>query len=93
MKNLTAINSGSVRVEWNEPEVNYGIITMYTIYYTIENGPERSLIVPSNGQDVSSNYIDYNISLMYNIHMHTGTVLCFLWNEAISTDNSDRFCY
>ena len=93
MKDLTAIDSGSVHVEWNKPEVNYGIITMYTIYYTIENGLERSLIVLPNGQDVSSNYIDYNISHMYKIHMHTGTVLCFLWNEAISTDNSNRFCY
>ena len=57
MKGLTAIDSGSVRVEWNKPEVNYGMITTYTIYYTIENGTERSLIVPSNGQDVSFDYV------------------------------------
>ena len=54
IKDLTPIDSESVHVEWNIPIVNYGIITIYTIYYTIENGPERSLIVPSNGQDVST---------------------------------------
>ena len=57
IKDLTPIDSGSVRVEWNIPTVNYGIITVYTIYYTIENDLERSLIVPSNGQGVSHGYI------------------------------------
>ena len=94
MKDLTAIDSESVRVEWNKPEVNYGIMTTYTIYYSIENGSERSLIVPSNGQDVSSDYVFSITGALYmHTYMYIGTVLCFLWNEAISTDYSDRYCY
>ena len=53
IKDLTPIDSESVQVEWDIPTVNYGIITTYTIYYTIEDGPQRGLTIPSNGQDVS----------------------------------------
>ena len=34
-----------------------GIVSIYTIYYIIENGPERSVMVPFNGRDVSHSYI------------------------------------
>ena len=55
-KDITAIDSESVRIEWNIPADTNGVITIYTIYYIIENGPERNLIVPFNGQDVSHDY-------------------------------------
>ena len=56
VKSITAIDSESVRIEWNIPADTNGVITIYTIYYIIENGPERSLIVSFNGQDVSHDY-------------------------------------
>ena len=59
VKGITAIDSESVHIEWNIPADTNGVLTIYTIYYIIENGPERSLIVPFNGQDVSHDYTKY----------------------------------
>ena len=53
IKNITAIDSESVRIEWNVPTEINGILTTYTISYTIESGSGRSIIVPFNGQNVS----------------------------------------
>ena len=33
-----------------------GVLTIYTIYYIIENGPEQNVTVPFNGEDVSCGY-------------------------------------
>ena len=35
------------------PANTNGILSIYTISYDTENGPERNLIVPFNGQNVS----------------------------------------
>ena len=56
-----------MRIEWNIPADTNGVLTIYTVYYIIENGPERSLIVPFNGQDVSHNYIKININLVHHV--------------------------
>ena len=41
-----------------------GVLSMYTIFYTIENGPERNIMVPFNGQNVS--YIScFSIAIMF----------------------------
>ena len=56
VKDITAIDSGSVHIEWYIPKDTNGKLTMYTISYTVENGPERSLIVLFNGQNVSQSY-------------------------------------
>ena len=57
IKNLTIINSGSVHVEWNIPADTNGVLTLYTISYSDENGSVKSFIVPFNGQNVSYSYI------------------------------------
>ena len=57
VKDITAIDSGSVRIEWNMPTDANGELTIYTITYTIENGPGRRLIVPFNGKNVSYSYV------------------------------------
>ena len=56
VKEITAIDSGSVRIEWYIPTETNGELTIYTISYTVENGPERSLIVLFNGHNVSQSY-------------------------------------
>ena len=68
VKGITAIDSESVRIEWNIPADTNGVLTIYTIYYIIENGPKRSLIVPFSGQDVSHNYyIKININRVHHV--------------------------
>ena len=54
VKGITAIDSESVHIEWNIPTNINGILTNYTISYTIENGSERNVTVPFNGQNVSN---------------------------------------
>ena len=58
VKDIIAIDSGSVHIEWNIPTDIKGVLSFYTIFYSIENGPERSLMVPFNGQDVSHSHIE-----------------------------------
>ena len=50
---MTAIDSESVHIEWYMPIVTNGILSIYTITYIVENGPEKNLIVSFNGQNVS----------------------------------------
>ena len=57
IKNLTVISSGSVHVEWNIPADTNGVLTIYTISYSNENGLVKTFIVPFNGQNVSYSYI------------------------------------
>ena len=76
VKDITAIDSGSVRIEWNIPADTNGVLTIYTIYYIIENDPERSLIVPFNGQPVSHSCMNENIVISYvQYTCNAGTVL------------------
>ena len=53
IKNLTVIGSRSVHVEWNIPTDVNGVLTIYTISYSEENGSVISFDVPFNGQNVS----------------------------------------
>ena len=50
---VTAIDSTSVRVEWNAPTNPNGMLTIYTIVYNIEGNSNRTANVPYNGQLVS----------------------------------------
>ena len=59
IRDLTVINSESVHIEWNIPAETNGALTIYTVLYTVENGPKRSLIVDFNGQNVSH----YNVCI------------------------------
>ena len=52
VKDITAIDSGSVHIEWYIPTDTNGVLTSYTVSYTIEDDPEISLEVPFNGQNV-----------------------------------------
>ena len=52
VRDVTAVDDESVRIQWNIPMDTNGVLSMYTIFYTIENGPERNITVPFNGQDV-----------------------------------------
>jgi len=51
--NLTAIDNASLHIEWNLPTEANGNLTVYTIFYAIENGSNGSLKVPFNGHTVS----------------------------------------
>ena len=53
VKNITAIDSKSVHVEWFMPNETNGIVSIYTISYATEDGLEKSLIVHFDGQIVS----------------------------------------
>ena len=53
IKNMTVIDSTSVHVEWNIPKDANGVLTIYTISYSKENGSVISFTTPFNGQDVS----------------------------------------
>ena len=54
---VTAIDSTSVRVEWSMPPNPNGILTVYTITYSIEGNNNRAINIPYNGQPVSTSYI------------------------------------
>ena len=62
VKDITAIDSESVHIEWYMPANTNGILSIYTISYDTENGPERNLIVPFNGRNVSGCYVHHMIS-------------------------------
>ena len=57
VKNITAIDSESVHIEWNIPTDTNGILSIYTISFTVDDGTVSSLEVPSKGQDVSHSFI------------------------------------
>ena len=59
---MTAIDSESVLIEWYMPTNTNGILSIYTISYNTENGVERNLIIPFNGQNVSQFYIHHMTS-------------------------------
>ena len=61
VKNITAIDTESVQIEWYMPTDTNGMLSVYTISYTVENGSERNFIVPFNKQNVSHGYINNNI--------------------------------
>ena len=50
---ITALDSTSVRVLWSVPNYLNGILTTYTIVYSIEGGNNITVDVPYNGQLVS----------------------------------------
>ena len=50
---VTAIDSTSIRVEWSMPTNPNGILTFYTIQYSIEGGVSTTVNVPYSGQLVS----------------------------------------
>ena len=50
---ITAIDSTSVRVQWSIPNSINGILTTYTIVYSIEDGNNITVNVPYNGLLVS----------------------------------------
>ena len=52
VKDITAIDSGSVHIVWYIPTDTNGVLTAYTVFYTIEDDPEISLEVLFNGQNV-----------------------------------------
>ena len=47
---VTAIDSTSVQVEWSIPTNPNGILTVYTITYSIEGGVSMTISVPYNGR-------------------------------------------
>ena len=58
VKDITAIDSESVHIEWYIPTDTNGILSFYTIlYYTTESGSETNLIVPFIEQNVSHSCI------------------------------------
>ena len=62
VKHITAIDSESVHIEWYMPANTNGILSIYTISYDTENDPERNLIVPFNGRNVSRCYVPHMTS-------------------------------
>ena len=70
-----------------------GVITGYTITYTIEGDSEISLKVPFNKQNVM--YIHCMITqwLCTVCANDVGTILQYYWTESIPTDHSDHYCY
>ena len=54
---VTAIDSTSVQVEWSIPSSPNGMLTVYTITYSIEGGDSITVKIPYNGQPVSILYI------------------------------------
>ena len=62
VKDITAIDSHSVHIQWYMPTNTNGILSTYTIYYTIDGGSETSVTVAFNG---------YNVSCKYTIHYNT----------------------
>ena len=63
---IIALDSTSVRVLWSVPNNLNGILTIYTIVYSIEGGNNITVNVPYNGQLVS----DYETMLTYIIYVH-----------------------
>ena len=63
---IIALDSTSVRVLWSVPNNLNGILTTYTIVYSIEGGNNITVNVPYNGQLVS----DYETMLTYIIYVH-----------------------
>ena len=47
---VTTTDSTSVRVEWSIPTNPNGILTFYTITYSIESGVSTTVDVPYSGQ-------------------------------------------
>ena len=62
VKDITAIDSHSVHIQWYMPTNTNGILSTYTIYYTIDGGSEISVTVAFNG---------YNVSCKCTIHDNT----------------------
>ena len=62
VKDITAIDSESVYIEWYMPTDTNGIVSVYTISYTVDDSPENTLIVAFNGQNVSHDCIKWQIS-------------------------------
>ena len=58
---ITALDSASVRVLWSVPNNLNGILTIYTIVYSIEGGDNMTINVPYNGQLVS----DYKATFLH----------------------------
>ena len=56
---VTAIDSTSVRVEWSIPINPNGILTFYTITYSIEIGVSTTVDVPYSGQLVRGYVYSY----------------------------------
>ena len=65
VKDVTAIDSESVQIEWYKPADTNGIVSIYNISYTADDGSEKSLIVPFNGENVSQSLHDNSI----NVHI------------------------
>ena len=57
VKDITAIDSESVYIEWYMPTDTNGIVSVYTISYTVDDSPENTLVVAFNGQNVSHSCI------------------------------------
>ena len=57
-----------MHIEWYIPTDTNGILSGYTISYTVDDGSENNLTVPFNGQNVSWSLCD-NAIVMYNIHV------------------------
>ena len=70
VKDITAIDSESVQIEWYIPTDTNGILSIYTISYTVDNGPEKSLVVQFNGQNVSYSCIKLKIGIATYIIMY-----------------------
>ena len=62
VKDITAIDSESVYIEWNMPTDTNGIVSMYTISYIVDDTAENTMIVAFNGQNVSHSCIKWQIS-------------------------------
>ena len=57
IKDVTTIDSESMHIEWYKPTYINGILSIYTIHYTIDGGPEMIVTVPFNGYNVSCSCI------------------------------------
>ena len=64
VKDITAIDSESVHIEWYMPANTNGILSIYTISYTIDDASKISVTVLFNG---------YNVSCSGNIAMYKTT--------------------
>ena len=67
---VTAIDSTSVRVEWSIPNNTNGVLTFYTITYSIDDGVSTTVDIPYSGQLVSRLCIMESIVYVHTIHVH-----------------------
>ena len=63
VKDVTAIDSESVQIEWYIPTDTNGIVSIYNISYAADDGSEKNLIVPFNGENVSQSLHDNSINV------------------------------